>query len=129
MPTRQKFSIEIDDERGIVEVRYTGRINLDDRAQAVEACSRIVEKTGYFKVLVDLSGAELAMQGPHEEAGFADLLSRNPALARSRTAYLARPDQSINWFIETLAQARHYECKHFANREEAYVWLSGTGES
>lgn len=129
MSANSRFSISIDEARKVVEVHYSGTINLDDRAEAVEAASQALERTGYGKVLVDLTGADMVLQSPHEEARFAELLSRNRPLARSRTAYLARADQSVNWFIETLARARHYQCQHFADREEAYGWLSGGGKS
>lgn len=118
------FAIDIDEPQGVVEVRYSGTIDLDIRRQAVEAASRALNETGYRRVLVDLSGADMALQGPHEESRFADLLSRTPALARSRTAYLARPEQSVNWFIETLAKVRRYQCEHFTDPAEARGWLA-----
>lgn len=124
MSNSNRFSINIDKTREVVEVSYSNTIDLEDRRQAVEAASRVLEETGYRKVLVDLSNAEMAMHSPHDESRFADVLSRNPMLGRSRTAYLARPDQSINWFIEALAKARHYECEHFTDREAAHAWLA-----
>lgn len=128
MSSNRRFSIHIDEARRIVEVRYSGTISLGDRAQAVEAGSRALEETGYRKVLVDLSSAEMAMEGPQEESRFADVLSSDPQLAHCRTAFLASPDQSINWFIEVLAKARHYECEHFTDREAAYAWLAKGSE-
>lgn len=68
------------------------------------------------------------MEGPQEESRFADVLSSDPQLAHCRTAFLASPDQSINWFIEVLAKARHYECEHFTDREAAYAWLAKGSE-
>ncbi len=124
MSASTRFSIIIDESRGVVDVRYSGTITLGDREQAVEAGSRALEETGYRKVLVDLSSAEMAMEDPREESRFADVLSNNPQLARCRTAFLARSDQSINWFIEVLAKARHFECEHFTDREAAYAWLA-----
>lgn len=124
MRDRRNFSITIDDKRRVVEVRYSGTITLADRSQAVETGSRALEETGYRKVLVDLSNAEMAMEPPQEESRFADVLSSNPQLARSRTAFLASPDQSTNWFIEVLAKARHYDCEHFTDREAAHAWLA-----
>lgn len=128
MSSNRRFSIRIDEARRVIEVRYSGTITLDDRLQAVETGSRILEETGYRKVLVDLSNAEMAMEPPREESRFADVLSSNPQLARSRTAFLASPDQSINWFIEVLAKARHYECEHFTDREAAHAWLAEGAE-
>lgn len=128
MSSDRRFSIHTDEARRIVEVRYSGTITLYDRARAVEAGSRVLEETGYRRVLVDLSNAEMAMEPPQEESRFADVLSSNPQLARSRTAFLANPDQSINWFIEVLAKARHYECEHFTDREAAHAWLAEGSE-
>lgn len=117
------FSITVDEDRRLIEVTYSGEIDLNDRAAAVKAASEILEEKGYRRVLVDLSNARMKANSPHEESWFANVLSGNAALARSRTAYLARPDQTVNWFIEILAQARHYACKHFNDREAAYTWL------
>jgi hypothetical protein len=124
MPDSQNFSITVDDGRRIVEVRYSGVITLEDRTRAVETGSRVLEESGYRKVLVDLSDAEMVMESPQKDSGFADVLSSNPQLASSRTAFLAGPDQSINWFIEMLAKARHYDCEHFTDREAALAWLA-----
>lgn len=128
MSSYRSFSVDIDEARRVVEVRYWDTITLDDRARAVEAGSRVLEETGYRKVLVDLSSAEMAMEDAREESRFADVLSNNPQLARCRTAFLASPDQSINWLIEVLAKARHYECEHFTDREAAYAWLADGSE-
>lgn len=128
LSSNRRFSIHIDKARRVVEVRYSGTISLADRAQAVETGSRVLEENGYRKVLVDLSNAEMAMEPPEEESRFADLLSSNPQLARCRTAFLANPDHSINWFIEVLAKARHYECEHFTDREAAHAWLAEGSE-
>lgn len=119
-----KFNLKVDDKRRIVEVIYRGMINLDDRQRAVDAATRIMEERGYHGVLVDFSDAEMEMLNPEKESGFADVLSKNPILARGCTAYLSRPGQSINWFIEVLARARRFRCKHFTNRNEAYSWLA-----
>lgn len=119
----RRFSITVDEDRRLVEVIYTGEVDLHERAAAVKAASEVLEEKGYRRVLVDLSNARMKANSPHEESWFANVLGRNPVLARSRTAYLARPDQTVNWFIGILAQARHYACKHCNDREAAYAWL------
>lgn len=123
MDAERRFSLAVDDRRQIVEVAYEGLISLEDRRQAVKAATKIMESRGFRRVLVDFSNAELQMENPEEESGFADLLSDNPVLAQSFTAYLSRPEQSVNWFIEILARARRYRCKHFTDREQACYWL------
>jgi len=119
----EKFTVSLDREAGITEVAYHGVINLADRRRAVDRASRLMQERGCRAVLVDFRDAEMAMLDPQDESRFVDKLSSNEILAESRTAYLSRPNQSINWFIEVLARARHFPCRHFHTYEEARAWL------
>lgn len=123
MAGEKRFTLAVDHDRGLVTVTYRGTITLDDRIEAVEAASRELEETGYRRVLVDLSRAEMASQAPEAESRFAHVLSNNRVLARCRTAYLARERQAGNWFIELLAKTRHYPFGHFTDLDRAYEWL------
>lgn len=123
-----RYTIELDDDRWIVVVKYSGMIDLRDRRQAVEAASKAIREKGFRKILVDFSNARMEIHAPEEESEFADLLSSHDVLMDCRTAYFSRPGQSINWFIEVLAQARHFPCRHFTDRELAYQWLAGIDE-
>jgi len=123
-----RYSIDVDQERGIVIVNYVDVIDLTDRRQAVETATREAREKGFRKILVDFSEARMETHAPEEESEFADLLSSHDVLMDCRTAYLSRPGQSINWFIEVLAQARHFPCRHFTDREQAQAWLAGVDE-
>lgn len=125
MADEGKFTVDFDAERGLVVVTYHGLIRLEHRQQAVARGSQAMEEHGCRRVLVDFRDASMDSHSPEEESNFADVLSKNPVLAVSRIAYLARPGQSVNWFIEILAQARHFNCRHFTSIEEAHVWLAG----
>lgn len=119
----RKFALSTDEPNGIVWVTYQGVISLDDRKQAVDAAVKVMEEAGIKNVLVDFRNAEMDINTPEQDSAFADYLSRNPVLIQGRTAYLSRPGQAVNWFIEILARARRYDCNHFNNPEDALAWL------
>lgn len=118
------YTIVVDDQRKLIRVKYSGVITLEDRAQAVEEGSGILSRSGYCKILVDLSDAVMAYQSPKEESEFAEILSSNEVLKHCKTAFLAKRKQSDNEFIEILAKVKQYNSEHFTDLNEAYKWLS-----
>lgn len=128
MVNERNYHITVNAERGVVEVAYSGRITLTDRANAVRDATAAVRQNGFERVLVDFSNARMDNHSPQQESVFADLLSRDETLAHCKTAFLSTPGQRINWFIELLARTRHFRCMHFHDRDDAYSWLAGTGD-
>ena len=106
------YTIVVDDQRKLIRIKSSGMITLQDRAQAVEEGSGMLSRSGYRKVLVDLSDAVMAYQSPKEESEFAEVLSRYETLKHCRTAFLVKDQESCNEFIEILAKARRNNSGH-----------------
>ena len=115
--------IIVDIDRGLIEVRYRGPVVVAERERALEHVSRLAGQTGLRGVLINFSNAQAASEAFESGNRFAALLARDPVLRDCRVAYLAIDALQVNPVVETLASARRFPLRRFANRIAAIEWL------
>lgn len=119
------YTISVDSDNGVLEVRYTGIVPVAQRFEAWGESASLLRDTGIRRVLIDLLQARPAQELASKYADFFAAISREPLLLASRTAFVAPPVNPINHLIEVLADARHYPFSRFPDRDSALAWLLG----
>ena len=117
------YSITPDTDKRLVYVKYEGEINIAERRAAVEDCSARLKDLNFTRVIVDLCDASLAPDSLEEQDRFATSLSSHPVLSKCSVVYFSKTELSDNFFIETMARARHIKCIHCTDLDTAYQWL------
>ena len=117
------YSISSDEEKQILYVQYADDVSIAERLAAVAELTNVNKQLGFTRILVDLRDARLVINNPQEQDDFVTSLSTNPVLKNCKTAYLSSTEHDSNYFIELLARARHFNCKHCTSEEHAYAWL------
>ena len=118
------YVINLDEPLSIVNVTYTGTVNLHNRMQAVERVCRSYSHLRPLKILVDVR--ELVMDLTIEEQReFGKHLAGHSGLANARVAVLHKPDFNPNVVIDDSAFNDGYNLAQFSSRHEAEMWLSG----
>jgi len=122
------YSITADEENHIIFVNYTNTVSISEREAAVSELSTLCSDVDYKRILVDLREARLIINNPEEQDEFVTRLSLNPVLKKCKTVYLSTTTHDNNFFIELLARARHFNCKHCTDMDVAYEWLLDKNE-
>lgn len=117
------YSITADEENQIIFVNYTDDVSIEEREAAVGEITKLNSDVDYNRILVDLREARLIINNPAEQDEFVTRLSLNPVLKKCKTVYLSNTEHDNNFFIELLARARHFNCKHCTSIDVAYDWL------
>ncbi len=113
----------MDDSLNIVNVTYTGTVNLHDRMQAVERVCRNYSHLQPLKILVDVR--ELVMDlSIEDQQKFGKHLAQHPGLTNARVAVLHKPDFNPNVVIDDSASSDGYMLAQFSSRTDAELWLS-----
>lgn len=113
----------MDDSLNIVNVTYTGTVNLHDRMQAVERVCRNYSHLQPLKILVDVR--ELVMDlSIEEQQAFGKHLANHPGLTNARVAVLHKPDFNPNVVIDDSAYKDGYMLAQFSSRTDAELWLT-----
>jgi hypothetical protein len=120
---RPMHAIAIDRPDRLVSCTFTGKVCVEDRCDAVDAVLAAVDATGFSRILVDLTDAQLVIEDVAQMNRLARRLANDPTLARCRIAYL-RPDEP-QWdpAVEILAHGRGFRAERFARRDGALAWL------
>jgi len=114
----------MDESRNIVNVTYTGTVNLHNRMQAVERVCRNYSHLQPLKILVDVR--ELVMDlSIEEQQAFGKHLANHPGLTNARVAVLHKLDFNPNEVIDDSAYGDGYILAQFSSHTDAELWLSG----
>jgi len=117
------YVIHKDESLNIVNVTYTGTVNLHNRMQAVERVCRNYSHLQPLKILVDVR--ELVMDlSIEEQQAFGKHLANHPGLTNARVAVLHKPDFNPNVVVDDSAFNDGYMLAQFSSRTDAEFWLS-----
>lgn len=118
------YTIELNEALDIVNVVYSGTVNLDMRMQAVEQVCSNYSHSKPLKILVDVR--ELIMDLAFEEQqAFGKHLANHPGLTNARVAVLHKPDFNPNVVIDDSAYNNGYILAQFSSHTDAELWLTG----
>lgn len=123
--SRMPYTLSIDTDHQMLEVRYHGVVAIAQRVEAWRESKPLLRDSGIRRVMIDLLHAVPAQEPLNAYSDFAAMLLREPLLLASRTAFVAPPAHPINHMVEVLTDARHYPYSRFADRESALAWLLG----
>ena len=115
----QKINIKNDD--GIIMVESSGRVSYGDFIETFNNVKKLVEKTGYNKLLDDATNEELILSTFEIFEFFSEYIPRNlkhAMLVDDRTK-----SKSSRMFGETVAKNRGFQVQLFENRTSAIDWL------
>ena len=107
----------------LIEVAYRGMVNVAERASAIDALVDRLGDRGFTRVLLDFTGATVAIEDFDASKVFARKLSDVIQFRSCRVAYLSLPGARVNRVVEALAAARGLAFESFDDRIEALQWL------
>ena len=119
------YDLDLDPDRELLDLRYRGVVSVTQRMEAWERAKPLLDRSGFRRILIDLSGAIAAHEPLLNTRRFVERLVREPLLLQSRTAFVAPPVHPANHLIELLAAAHHYPFARFGDRDTAIAWLLG----
>jgi len=117
------YTLQLDDTEAMLDLRYHGVVTVAERFQAWAESRPLLERSGYRRILIDLTAAQAGPDGPADFSAFANRITSEPLLLASRTAFVVPPVHPANHLIEVLADARHYPFRRFDARAPALEWL------
>lgn len=117
------YTMSIDTAHHFLDLRYSGIVMVAHRRQAWSEAKPLLHDSGVRRIMIDLLQASPALEPVNAQSDFVSMLTREPLLLASRTAFVAPPVHPINHLIEVLADARHYPFSRFASRPVALAWL------
>lgn len=116
------YTIDLNEALDIVNVIYSGTVDLDMRLQAVETVCSNYSHLVPLKILVDVR--ELIMDLTFEEQqAFGEHLANHPGLTNARVAVLHKPDFNPNVVIDDSAYNNGYMLAQFSSCNDAELWL------
>lgn len=107
----------------LVTCAFRGKVCVEERCDAIDAVLATVDATGFTRLLVDFSDADLVVEDLQQLQKLARRLSQDPTLARCRIAYLTPPVLHWDPAVEILAHGRGFHAERFARRDGALDWL------
>ena len=116
-----------------VELVYRGLVHVDERSRSVDDVLRLLDQTGFHRVLADFTGAVSPIDDFASSAALARKMSDNAILHECRLACVSAPETGTNHVVDGLAVARGLTIEKFSDRAEAIRWLmadarqTGTG--
>jgi len=117
----------------IIELRYRGIVHVDERSRSVDGVLRLLDETGFHRVLADFTDAVIPVDDFASSAALAKKMSDNVVLLECRLACVSAPETGTNHVVDGLAVARGLTIEKFRDRAEAIRWLmadarqTGTG--
>ncbi len=116
------YIIDINESLEIVNVIYSGQVDLDMRIQAVK---QVCSNHGHLqplKILVDVRDMVMDLSFD-EQQHFGKHLAYNPGLADARVAVLHKPNFNPNAIIDDSAFNNGYILAQFSSQADAELWL------
>ena len=117
-------AISVDRESRLISCRFTGRVRVEERCEAIDEVLAQIDATGFTAILVDFTNAAVAIEDVAELNRLARRLAQDPTLRRCRIAYLKSTSAFWDPAVDMLAHARGFHAEHFSRREGALAWLS-----
>lgn len=117
------YTIQIDAEHGVLDLRYQGKISIAQRFEAWDQVKPILHDTGVRRILIDLTDATPVPEPLGRHSEFVARITSEPILLESHTAFVVASAHPLNHLIEVLADARHYPFSRFNTRADALAWL------
>jgi len=117
------YVIHLDDSLNIVNVVYTGTVNLTNRMHAVERVCRNYSHLKPLKILVDVRELVMDLSFAEQQA-FGKHLANHPGLTNARVAVLHKHDFNPNIIIDDSAYNNGYLLAQFSSHTDAELWLS-----
>ena len=117
-------AISLSPDARLITCRFTGRVRVEERCDAIDEVLAQIDATGYTRILVDFTNASVAIENVAALNRLARCLSDDPTLRRCRIAYL-KPDAGF-WdpAVDMLAHGRGFHAERFSRREGALAWLT-----
>jgi hypothetical protein len=117
-------AVSLDPHGRVVICRFTGRVRIEERCEAIDEVLAQIDATGFTRILVDFTKATLAIEDVAELNRLARRLAQDPTLQRCRIAYV-KPDTAL-WdpAVDMLAHGRGFHAERFSRREGALAWLT-----
>jgi hypothetical protein len=119
------YTIALDPDIGIVDLRYHGVVTIAQRMQAADAALPLMRASGVRRILIDLMQASAGADSIDSVRAFTARVTHEPLFLHSRTAFVAPPVNSSNHLVEVLMDAHHYPFSRFSDRALAIAWLIG----
>lgn len=117
------YTLQLDPERGLLDLRYHGVVSIAQRLQAANEALPLLRDSGVRRILIDLMQAVAAPDTIDDFRGFAARITGEPLFRQSRTAFVAPPVNYTNHLVEVLVDAHHYPFERFVDRAAAIDWL------
>jgi hypothetical protein len=114
----------------LVELAYRGVVHVDERARSVDDVLRLLDETGFHRVLADFTDAVIPADDFASSAALARKMANNVMLHECRLACVSAPETGTNHVVDGLAVARGLTIEKFRDRAEAIRWLmAGTRQT
>ena len=111
-------------DSNVIEVTYTGSVNLDERKRAVEEACQLIRPTEPVRLLIDVRKITMNMS-EQEQMEFGIYLAHRKELLEAKVAVLHNPKNNPNTVIDIHAYLEGYQLGEFDNEREAILWLIG----
>ena len=119
------YTLELDRDLGVLDLRYHGTVSAAQRLEAWTKAAPMLQASGVRRILIDLTDASAAHEPLQNLREFVGRITREPLLLASRTAFVAPAVHPANHLVEMLADARRYPFSRFTDRAAALDWLLG----
>jgi hypothetical protein len=111
------------DQFECIELVYRGLVHVEERARSVDDVLRLLDETGFHRVLADFTDAVIPIDDFTSSAALAKKMSDNVMLHECRLACVSAPETGANHVVDRLAVARGLTIEKFTGRAEAIRWL------
>ena len=111
------------DQFKCIELVYRGLAHVEERARSVDDVLRLLDETGFHRVLADFTDAVIPIDDFTSSAALAKKMSDNVMLHECRLACVSAPETGANHVVDRLAVARGLTIEKFTGRAEAIRWL------
>ncbi len=118
MPHKLKANLE----DGYVHLVYSGTVQINERNEARDAVFSLCHEHGLSHALVDMHNSNIELTTPGVMA-FARAFTQAKLPANYRLACIAKPNDPIEQFVETLLSIDGIDIHYFNNEDEAISWL------
>ena len=116
------YKIETKPPSNIVNLTYSGKVDLDMRLRAVEEICNTYRDLNPLRILVDVRELVMDMLFGEQEA-FGEYLANHYDLRHARVAVLHIPGFNPNAVIDNCAYNNGFQMANFSGHDEAEQWL------
>jgi hypothetical protein len=117
------YDFVIDQDRGILRVRYSGVVTLEERRSAAEHILGHVASPDMRRILLDYRPATSLAADEASATALADYLTGMLAARNTRVAWLVNYDHQLDPLVEGKLRERGIATARFRDQDEAIGWL------